>query len=357
MERSARQGLGTLPASFCLTLSVAPGNARDFDLWRSGLSPIYTMDAPNARARSSFGSEMTAYQFDDVAIASGKSSAATYERTAETIGRSGVDYIGALVYTDGGCALDIEGRADEVHVGDVCFLDMTRASTLRSPAHNDLSIILPRRLVEPNLADPDGLHGRILRRSSPLNTMLVSHLRAFEAEAPTLGLSEARAAARATAALIATFAGNSAEGRETVARFAETHILQIARRIIDANINKPDLRTDFICRQLGVSRAKLYRLFEPIGGISQFIRQRRLKRAYQDIADPRRAQEHIGAIAARYGFSSVSVFSRAFRQTYSVSPSELRDGVRRTGNVDVSHPGDSPFEAMKQWLLGAEASC
>ena len=356
MERPATQTSGTVSAQFRLTLSITPGNAREFDLWRSGISPLYAVDTPHARARSSFGAELTSYQFGDVAVGYGHSSAATFERSAQTIARSGLDSFGLVVYSEGGCALDVEGRAEEVQVGDVCILDMTRASTLRAPDYSSLSIILPRALIEPDLADPDALHGRILRRSNPLNTMLVSHLRTLLAEAPALGLAEAGAAARGTAALIAAFAGASSHGRDTVARFATTQSLQVARRIIEENIDNADLGTDFICRRLGVSRAKLYRLFEPIGGISQYIQQRRLRRAYQDITDPRYAQDRVGAIAARYGFSSVSVFSRAFRQTYGVSPSQLRGVLWRNGTANLAHPGDSGFEAMSRWLLGMEAT-
>lgn len=356
LRRSETQAHGRMPAQFRLDLSVAAGDAREFDLWRSGLSPLYAVDAPNAGARSSFGAAMTTHQFGDVAVASGQSSAATYERTKQTIARSGIDNICLVVYSDGGCALDVEGRDDEVQVGDVCILDMTRASTVRAAAFGNLTVVLPRRLFEQNVADPDGLHGRILRRSNPLNTMLVSHLRTLAAEAPALGLSEAGAAARAAAVLVAAFAGTSTDGRDAVARFSGAHALQIARRIIEANIDKPGLGTDFICQQLGVSRAKLYRLFEPIGGVSHFIQQRRLRRSYQDIADPRCAQERISAIAARYGFSSVSVFSRAFRQAYGVSPSKLRADSRQVGQTDVPHSGESPFELMKRWLLGMEAN-
>ena len=117
-----------MPSQFRLDLSVKPGNAREFDQWRSGMSPLFAMDAPDAEARSSFGAQLTSYQFADVAIVSGRSSAATFQRTAQHIARSGIDNIALLVYAEGGCALDAEGRATEVHAGDVCFLDLSRSS-------------------------------------------------------------------------------------------------------------------------------------------------------------------------------------------------------------------------------------
>lgn len=354
MERPATQLRGQMPAQFRLSLSVTPGNAREFDLWRAGMSPLYELDAPDIRTRAFFGAEMTSYQIGDVAIASGHSSAANFQRTSRTIARSGLDNICLVVYSDGGCALDVEGRSAEVHVGDVCILDMTRPGVLRMPNYSSMSVVLPRALLAPYLADIDSLHGQILQRSTPLNAMLVSHLRTLLAEAPALTQQNAHAAAHGTAALIAAFAGASADGRGKIVQAAAPHALQVARQIIEANIHNPELGPDFIGRRLGVSRAKLYRLFEPIGGVSHYIQQRRLQRAYRHIIDPAYANERVGEVAARYGFSSVSVFSRAFRQTYGVPPSEFRAASWRTDTADVGLHGDSASQTMARWLLGAE---
>jgi len=355
MEPPATRRGGSMPAPLRLSLSVAPGNASAFDLWRSAMSPLYALDAPDARARASFAAELTGYMFGDVAIASSHSSAAVFERTAQTIARSGIDNISLLLYADGGCALDAEGRATEVHAGDVCFFDMTRRSTVRASDYGNLSIVLPRALLAPYVTDIDGLHGRILRSSTPLNTMLAGHLRTLFAEAPALGLSDFRAAARATAALIAAFAGPSADGRNAIARANAAASLQAARRTIEANLRNPELGPGFVCQQLGMSRAKLYRLFEPIGGVRHYIQQRRMRRAYQAITDPARARERVSAIAARCGFSNASVFSRAFREAYGVSPTELR-GVVRTGTAGIGLSGDSGFGTMRRWLLGLDAA-
>jgi hypothetical protein len=205
LKRSNRAHART-PNQFRLDVSVTPGNAREFDLWRSGMAPLFAMDSADSEARSSFGAQMTSYQFADVAIASGQASAATFERTAPLIARSGIDNIAVLVYTKGGCALDVEGRAAEVRAGDICFLDLSRPVNLRAPDYESLTLILPRAALAPSLADLDGLHGQVLQKSNPLNTILVNHLRTLFAQAPSLSAADGRAAAKGTAALIAAFA-------------------------------------------------------------------------------------------------------------------------------------------------------
>jgi hypothetical protein len=63
-----------------------------------------------------------------------------------------------------------------VHPDDVFFLDLTRRCTIRSPDYKSLSIVLPRVLLEPLLPNLDSLHGLVVSRSNPLNTILVNHL-------------------------------------------------------------------------------------------------------------------------------------------------------------------------------------
>jgi AraC-like DNA-binding protein len=352
LKRSATSA--RTPSQFRVDLSVTPGSAREFDLWRSGMSPLFAMDTPDAEARTSFGAQLTSYQFADVAIVSGRSSAANFQRTARHVARSGIDNIALVVYAEGGCALGLEGRAAEVHAGDVCFLDLSRPISIKAPDYESLTLMLPRMALQQHIADLDGLHGQILKRTSPLNAMLVEHLRTLFEAAPLLDATDGRAAANGTAALIAAFAGSSAHGRDTIAQSKSMTSLNAVRHFIEANLDRLDLGPDFICRQFGISRAKLYRVFEPMDGVSHYILQRRLTLAHQLIANPTNAHHRIGAIAARCGFANISVFNRSFRQSYGMSPTELLRTFERTEPADVRFSGEKGFGTMSRWLLGLD---
>jgi hypothetical protein len=239
---------GAVPAQFRLRLSVSPGNAQELELWRFGMSPLFDLDAGDEEARAAFKVEFTSYQFADLAISAGASSAATLERSAQTIARSGLDNIGVTTYFAGGCELDAEGRLAEVHPGDVCILDLARRCTLRCPDYAGLTIVLPRALLAPLIPNLDDLHGLVLTKGTPLATMLVHHLQILFREASSLGVTEARAAARGTAALIAAFAGALANGRDDCARAATAASLHALRRAVDANLDNPDLGPEFCSR-------------------------------------------------------------------------------------------------------------
>lgn len=355
MKPNATPQQGGLPTQFRLDISVARGNAQEFELLRSGLSPLFAIDAADRRERPSFRARMTSYQFADIALSASNTSAANYERTTQTIARSAVDNVCLLVYSQGGCRFGADGRSAEIHPGDVCIFDMTRPSTVQATDFADLSVVLPRALLGSQLADIDGLHGQVLAKSHPLNAMLVNHLRTLYAQAPVLSVSDVRAAAQGATALIAAFAGASENGREGIRKAAAASSLQAARRIIETNLHNRVLGPDFICSQLGMSRAKLYRLFEPTGGVSQYILQRRMARAYRSLIDPMQARERVSTIAARCGFSDASIFSRAFRQVHGQSPTDFRDACARIDTLDTGHSFDNDFATMRRWLLGPNA--
>ena len=94
------------------------------------------------------------------------------------------------------------------------------------------------------------------------------------------------------------------------------------RRFIDRNLAAPKLGPEMIAASFGLSRSTLYRLFEPTGGLSAYIRDVRMRRAYEEITSPARANRRIGPAAFALGFRNFSAFSRAFRETYGLTPAK-----------------------------------
>src|SRR3546814_14522041 len=83
-------------------------------------------------------------------------------------------------------------------------------------------------------------------------------------------------------------------------------------------------RTDTLCPYTTFFRS---RMFEPVGGIAQYIRDRRLRRAMLELRDVEFRHHPIYEIALRAGFSSETTFGRAFRQRYEITPREARQQV------------------------------
>jgi AraC-like DNA-binding protein len=103
-------------------------------------------------------------------------------------------------------------------------------------------------------------------------------------------------------------------------------LLQCARQIVARNLAAPDLGPAKLGRELGMSRSKLYRLFEPVGGVAAFIQKERLRKA-MELLNAGSEQRPICVIATEVGFPDHSTFSRAFRREFGVSPRDVRESA------------------------------
>jgi AraC-like DNA-binding protein len=108
-------------------------------------------------------------------------------------------------------------------------------------------------------------------------------------------------------------------------------------------------------QRMGLSRATLFRHFKPLGGVRNYIQQRRLSRALQAVADGESADARIGAIARRHGFSGDAVFSRAFRNLFGMSPSDVR-GMIEKNRATPPQIVMQGFSHASRWLKAVDAA-
>lgn len=118
-------------------------------------------------------------------------------------------------------------------------------------------------------------------------------------------------------------------------------VLERARQIVRQNLAVRQFGPAQLGRLLGVSRSKLYRLFEPGGGVAAFIQRERLNHAMALLTDPTENRS-VNTIAAEVGFADHSTFSRAFRRAFGISPSEARDRSATGRLVDRRDGTDQP---------------
>jgi AraC-like DNA-binding protein len=126
-------------------------------------------------------------------------------------------------------------------------------------------------------------------------------------------------------------------------------LLERARVLIGRRLRDQDLTPESICRDLRVSRSRLYRLFEPAGGIYAYIRRQRLVRARDALSD-NADMRPVGRIAEHWGFVDPSAFSRSFKHEFGMSPKDARmAGWERNGRVFPETP-------TKRYLEGQSLS-
>jgi AraC-like DNA-binding protein len=111
------------------------------------------------------------------------------------------------------------------------------------------------------------------------------------------------AMSRATASLAAACPGTAAGATEQAAASLQTALLRQIRQHIDPSLADPELGPDSLAGWFHLSRARLYRMFAPLGGVSSYIGRRRLMRIHQAITDPLRFGETLSNLAEHWGFS------------------------------------------------------
>ena len=157
--------------------------------------------------------------------------------------------------------------------------------------------------------------------------LIGANLRSLAANASKMNMLELDALASGVIELTAKalVPALDAAGRSTDAQRLAS--LVTIRRFIDRNLQSNEISPEMLARKFGLSRASLYRLFEPLGGVADYIRERRLLQAYQEVVSVEFSNRRIGQIGFRLGFGNVSGFSRAFRLRFGMSPSEARKAV------------------------------
>ena len=112
------------------------------------------------------------------------------------------------------------------------------------------------------------------------------------------------------------------------ARWGHNHIRDRAITYIKENLHRSELTVPEIANYLNVSRATLYRAFENVGGLKDFIVSERIYAAQSKLRTGRIDRGFITSVAYNTGFSSPEQFSKVFKARTGVSPTRfVRDGL------------------------------
>lgn len=197
--------------------------------------------------------------------------------------------------------------------------------TLNEEAADFLALWIPRSRILRGFSNELALHGLSLTRDLPAADIMASALECFARRAESMSLDEFDAAATGLVDLAASAINQRLRAELGPALGSPIASFIAIRRYIDQNIASPSLSAEKLSDLFGLSRASLYRLFEPVGGVGTYIRSARLSRAHQEIVAPQNGGCRAGHIAMRLGFPSPAAFNRLFKETYGVSPKEARE--------------------------------
>lgn len=333
------------------SVSAAPGAdcRRSSQLFAETLDPVFRTTIATPERIGDFRAELSTYFMGPALffVADMLGTTYTFSRDLTRIARSGLDLILVQVTLKGSDLRTVNGETMLVEAGDVSIFDLTRPLHTETQRCHNLTLVLPRHLLFSKDVQNDVLHGLLFKRSTSTARLIGSHLRAVFEDLPDITQAEAPTIVTATANLVKNLVGPKITERPQPGPTVRGAVIMQIRRYIEQHIAMPDLGPDHLCKMFGLSRASLYRLFEPIGGVTDYIRTRRLRAAFDMLTNDR--MRGVGEIAYACGFADISAFSRAFRNQFGMSPSEVRDMGDR-GPLSLGPAEKQSATSVHDWL-------
>ena len=313
-----------LPSNTVLA-QAGPDCRRKSQLFAETLDPAFRTTVATPERLADFRAGLSTYFMGPALffVADMRGTTYTFSRDPDRIARSGLDLIFVQLTLEGSDMRTANGETTRVEAGDISILDLSRTLQSETQLCRNLSLVLPRHLLFSKDVQNDALHGLLLKRSTSTARLIGSHLRALFEDLPEITQEEAPTIVTATANLVTNLVGPHISGRSLPSPTVRGAVIMEIRRYIEQHIARPDLAPEHLCKRFGLSRASLYRLFEPIGGVTDYIRTRRLRAAFDMLATDHKRT--VGEIAYACGFTDISAFSRAFRNHFAMSPSEVRE--------------------------------
>ncbi|WP_330350553.1 helix-turn-helix domain-containing protein [Streptomyces sp. NBC_00582] len=275
------------------------------------------------------GGTVTTHRLGPLCVTTTESGPVEIPPSAQAIGRpTADDHITVLLQASGRVLLDQSDRQTPLGPGCLVFTDTNRPYTLIG---GDRSRTHAFRLPQQSLGLREADRRRVAEAPVPPDTEIAALVVPFLSRlADRAGAYEPHLRpllARNAADLLATLAaerlahGTPRAGTDTAGTLLRLRI----KGYVEDHLTDPDLTPRTIAAAHHISVRHVHRLFQAEGTtVGRWIRHRRLEACRRALGRPARDAPVLTAIAHRFGFTSYSHFSRAFRAAYGMSPSEWR---------------------------------
>jgi AraC-like DNA-binding protein len=338
----------SLPVSLFSTADLPP--AERFGAWRESIGVIFDVSLPS-KPTPLFDARVEGYLIEDIVLARCCAGAQKFDRSSIRVAQDSIDHYMIQLVLSGCVDLNRAGKRLRVDAGGLIAFDLAEVLDSFNSDFELLSVIIPRRRLAPLLKHPDSVQGAMIDPEGGSGKLFAGFLVSLFTAAPTLSLAEGSLAARSLVDLTALALSGATVSAGAPPEFVQQSELLRVQSFIKERLAMPDLEPDKVAEGVGTSRAQLYRLFAPIGGVAEYIRQQRLRRCFADLLSAQHAHRQIADIAYGWGFNDPGHFAKAFKQRFGRTPSEMRDTAtlaRKQCDVAIDdRAGDRMYE---EWI-------
>lgn len=324
MLANSADGYQTLQPLKFSTLDLP--SEEQFSAWRDSFEPLLNLMKPD-HPKQGFTGQQIIWDLGSLVLCQIETQAVNFAHLAA---RSKYDMLDHWVITlplrgeirtaGAGHSMDCMQGITQIHrIGGGYSGGVTDAELLMLFVPRDWSGDVTRTLESAEFTTLDTGMGRLFS----------DYLVGLASRLPMLDRQDIPEVVRATRAMILACVAPSVSCAPAAGRGSLTMVLlEKSRQIVQAKLYDPDLDAETLRRALGISRTRLYRLFEPLGGVMRYIQHRRLVDAHEVLSDPA-DHRNILEIAEERGYNDGSEFSRAFKREFGYTPSDVRKGYER----------------------------
>jgi len=327
--------------------------------WCDDISVLFDVDRAAHDDGNPFHAHFDLYHFGHSVLAYLDSSTARYLRNSRKSARDGIDSILLQLFLEGGVQFGVGNQTTYAEANDIVVFDLTQPIDNINQKFRHITAVWPRTRIEEVVPDIHRWHGHTLPRDNPSVRLLRQHMMTSYELAPRFSPQEGLRVEAAAIDLVGAATANRdglPEGGPSGSALKEMLIYQIKRHI-RRNLDSIEQNPDQIAAHFGISRRRLYKLMEPMGGIAHYQTRLRLQRCLSDLQDPNNAGLNISEVAYRWGFGNLATFNRNFKNTFGLKPSDARSQFV-TGVPPASSRNERCSTAIRaehqQWFIALD---
>jgi AraC-like DNA-binding protein len=287
-----------------------------FAAWREIMARMFHIDRTRAAGGLPRGG-MSATVLGDVMVNRSIFNAQRLSRDPRRIAGT-PDHLVLQFYRSGGFSGEMNGAPVRIARGHIAICDLRRPLDVQAITSDTIGLTVPRRLLEG--VDLSRLPPRL---DAARERLLAARMTALHYRLPKLGCAETPALTADLLAALRCLFDPSASTDVLEAPALDADLLSLAERIIAGALASPDLSPSMIAERLQVSRATLYRIFAPFGGVMQHVWDMRLQAVRAALDQPSEPRT-LTRLAEDCGFRTASHLSRAFRAQFGAAPRDWR---------------------------------
>lgn len=231
-----------------------------------------------------------------------------------------------VVQTRGSSLFEQGGVGAVLCPGDWSIYDTARPFSVKTARESEHIVLMQRRDLAPPSISPASITSRRYGRAGIASVVHELAVSAFR-ECEKMSARSADATADSIRRLVALAIEESAADVSRIGR------LELITAYIHEHLGDPELDVRSIAEALNYSPRQIHRVFndESDVTVTDYIWRTRLERCVQALRASDNHHLTITDIAYSWGFTSSAHFSRSFRATFGVSPSEYRKGAALQG--------------------------